>query len=98
MTKTIVCPECHGFGHINRECENSTWSVLCDYCNGRGVLRVPMTNADRIRDMSDEELAEFLGRIKEPCDYCQLVVTTGACTETLCDDAMMKWLQQSVED
>ena len=53
------------------------------------------TNADRIRAMSDEELAVFLSRdLKQPCDYCQLAVFEGACTETICDDAMMKWLQE----
>ena len=53
------------------------------------------TNADRIRAMSDEELAVFLSMgLNEPCDYCQLAVFEGACTETLCDDAMMKWLQE----
>lgn len=55
------------------------------------------TNADRIRAMSDEELAEFLNRVKEPCDCCQLAVVAGACTETLCDEAMMKWLKQPAE-
>lgn len=58
----------------------------------------PMTNADRIRSMSDEELAELLNRVKQPCDYCQLAVVAGACTETLCDDAMMKWLEQPAEE
>ena len=58
----------------------------------------PMTNADRIRAMSDEELAVFLSRdLKQPCVYCQLAVFEGACTETLCDDAMMKWIQQPAE-
>lgn len=58
----------------------------------------PFINADRIRAMSDEELAVFLSRgLKEPCDYCQLAVFEGACTETLCEDAMMKWLQQPAE-
>ena len=56
------------------------------------------TNADRIRSMTDQDLAVFLSRdLKEPCDYCQLAVFEGACAETLCDDAMMKWLQQPAE-
>ena len=56
------------------------------------------TNADRIRSMTDQELAVFLSRdLKEPCDYCQLAVFEGACTETLCEDAMMKWLRQPAE-
>ena len=78
----------------------------CKYCKAGCALRceenlkeckghIPMSNADRIRAMSDEELAVFLSRdLKEPCDYCQLAVFEGACTEKLCDDAMMKWLQQ----
>lgn len=53
------------------------------------------TNGDRIRD---EELAEFLNRVKEHCEYCQLSAVAGACTETLCDDAMEEWLKQPVED
>lgn len=65
--------------------------IVCD------INKPNQTNADRIRAMSDEELAEFLGRVKEPCDYCQLAVVAGACTETLCDDAMMKWLKQPAE-
>ena len=57
-----------------------------------------ITNAQKIRSMRDEELAVFLSRdLKEPCDYCQLAVFKGACTETLCEDAMMEWLQQPSE-
>ena len=56
------------------------------------------TNADRIRSMTDQELAVFLSRdLKQPCDYCQLAVFEGACTETLCEEAMMNWLQQTTE-
>ena len=87
------CRICH-----NISCSNHGKSVSflgdgwkCNY------IPVP-TNADRIRAMSNEELAEFLSSgLKEPCDCCQLAVFEGACTETLCDDAMMKWLQQPVE-
>lgn len=56
------------------------------------------TNADHIRSMSNEELAIFLNRVKEPCDCCHLMDTEGACTETLCDDAMMKWLNQPYKE
>ena len=56
------------------------------------------TNAQKIRGMSDKELAVFLSRdLKQPCDYCQLADFEGACTETLCDDAIMKWLQMPAE-
>lgn len=69
----------------------------CDKFNEE-VLATPKTNADRIRAMSDEELAEFINRAKEPCDYCQLASVMGACTESLCDDAMLKWLKQPAEE
>ena len=56
------------------------------------------TNADRIRSMTDQELAVFLSMdLKQPCDYCQLTDSEGACTETLCEDAMMKWLRHPAE-
>ena len=87
------CRICH-----NISCSNHGKSVSflgdgwkCNY------IPVP-TNADRIRVMSNEELAEFLSSgLKEPCDCCQLAVFEGACTETLCKDAMMKWLQRPAE-
>ena len=44
-------------------CENTDLCVAnCQYCDGSGgeYLEEPMTNADRIRSMTDEELAEFL--------------------------------------
>ena len=57
-----------------------------------------MTNADYIRAMSDEELAEFVNRARQPCNYCQLADVMGACTETLCDDAMKNWLKQPYKE
>lgn len=57
------------------------------------------TNADRIRNMSDEELAKFLDDIENygilsqyvdaPCDYCY--------EKTECDKCWEKWLQLEAE-
>ena len=70
-TKLVICEKCLGTGHVNAGNENSTWSEACEYRHGIGFSRVPMTNADRIRAMSDEELAELLAnetyRIAKPC-------------------------------
>ena len=55
------------------------------------------TNGDRIRAMTDEELAEVINRVPRPCPYCQLSYIAGACTESLCDDARTKWLRQPAE-
>ena len=54
-----------------------------------------MTNADRIRDMSDEELAEFIKHIKVRTAFCKAVKDNDA-FEALCS---AEWLQQpAVED
>lgn len=59
------------------------------------------TNADRIRNMSDEELAEFMFAIREgkagdivcdaDCYYCRIKDET-------CKRTMLKWLQAEVKE
>ena len=62
---------------------------------------IPMSNADRIRAMSDEELSEFISRIeigdfgpqvygKTFCDMCK--------GQYECDDCRLWWLQQPAEE
>lgn len=69
MTKTTYCPECSGRGYIQRSevIDNGdgtgsgrVWTENCGECNGTGFKTVPITNADRIRAMSDEELATLV--------------------------------------
>ena len=65
----------------------------CCRCNGK------QTNADKIRNMSDEELAEFLDIVGEdgissqyadvPCDCC--------CEKTECSKCWKEWLQSEAE-
>ena len=91
------CKDCVGFDECNTTGRTVEFAVDDGGCIDFDE-RKPQTNAQKIRAMSDEELAVFLSRdLKEPCDYCQLAVFEGACTETLCEDAMMKWLQQPAE-
>lgn len=56
-----------------------------------------ITNADRIRSMSDEELAEFLGGIDHTIDDCEFIVKIG--DEWLHDSTadILDWLQSEVE-
>lgn len=59
-----------------------------------------MTNADRIRSMSDDELAELLDSVDNggiraldvdyPCDECT--------QKTECEDCFLEWLQSEVEE
>ena len=52
------------------------------------------TNAQKIRDMSDEELAEFIKHIKVRAAFCRAVKTNDA-FEELCS---AEWLQQSADE
>ena len=52
------------------------------------------TNADKIRAMSDEELAEFIKHIKVRAAFCKAVKDNDA-FEALCS---AEWLKQPVED
>ena len=60
----------------------------------------PITNADRIRQMSDEELADEISRISilDLCDivcggYCKSVATLNKTSQQRCAENVLKWLQ-----
>lgn len=60
------------------------------------IVEAPMTNADRIRAMTDEELAELLGGYV----YCGGCPMRGNCkVDNLpCDNVLLEWLQQPAEE
>lgn len=62
----------------------------------------PMTNANRIRAMSDEELAEFLERVHvDPCSVCcdnLYWCLRNNAPEPVCQKHFLKWLQQPAEE
>ena len=63
-----------------------------------GVPTVPpVTNADRIRAMSDEELAKYLSN---PCDCAVDPERDGyrECGNDLCIKYLLEWLQQPAEE
>lgn len=64
-----------------------------DYPNFR-----EMTNADRIRNMTDEELAEILHSLKNKCGDCPVAKSSIFCsTFPTCKDAWLAWLRQEGE-
>ena len=96
------CTECNGRGettyYVQTDHNENTVTLearkgICRTCNGSGEQ--PMTNADRIRAMSDEELCKFLGEYKffdmceEGCDACTY---SGDC-----DKRLLEWLEQPAE-
>ena len=67
----------------------------------RDFIPKPQTNADRIRAMSDEELAEWMAT-KTSCMRCP--VDLDAChnfefsCEMSCEEILLSWLKSPVEE
>jgi hypothetical protein len=65
----------------------------CDfYPNVREEEKKPITNADRIRAMTDEELAEFL------YDGCCREGEAFPCSDVGCKKCWLEWLKQEASD
>ena len=59
-----------------------------------------MTNAYRIRQMTDEQLANFLIEADmNICDFCASKYQANElCEEQDCTKGVLKWLQQEVQE
>ena len=73
----------------------------CRGCKQNAVDKyIRITNADRIRSMSDEELADYIFGVSvhekpcvlcsDDCDFCEL-------TDEECKNRTLEWLQSEVE-
>lgn len=64
-------------------------------CNGYE----PVTNADRIRQMTDEELAEEIMRYVD-CGQCRVERYGNMCEKSYveCKEAWLDWLKQGVDE
>ena len=97
------CPQCGG------RVRSVSIGWQCESCQGlidmRGQFHEhkeepfmpPMTNADKIRAMSDEELAKF---IATPCQ-CEVRPKRDGfreCGNDLCLQYLLKWLRQPAEE
>ena len=76
-------------------------SKECIGCKQNSVDKYKrMTNADRIRSMSDEELAEFIVGLNDHClagiGLCDCSKENKGCSE-ICESKTRKWLQSEVE-
>ena len=100
MSIQKTCPYCGGRGYITHiealpDCRRA-WTKRCIACEGTGLILYTETNADRIRRMSDEELAKLLldGCRGSKCDS-QPQNEYGSVN---CFECRMKWLQQPAEE
>lgn len=109
-------------GSVGRKERNTQMGLnLCDRCVADcrhqkgpneivvecGAFKPPMTNADRFRAMSDEELADLFSRFAEGDDtlcYCRNLPECDAdlAADRLiplerCQECLLYWLQQPAE-
>lgn len=85
----------------NGRCRKFSDDTAVSYCVMGPCPEQKLSNADLVRTMSDEELAEFISRIeigdfgpqvygKTFCDMCK--------GQYECDDCRLWWLQQPAEE
>ena len=87
-------------------CNNKKCSIgECEQSEGCSVYIPVITNADRIRAMSDEELAAKISRlcIRTLCDIvcgedCKAFETLNKTSQQRCMEIVLDWLQQPKEN
>ena len=59
-----------------------------------------MTNADKIRNMSEEELAKLMNSSMDyfNCDMCEFRVDHGWCEGESCLKYILKWLKEEANE
>ena len=96
------CEKCKSSNLI--ETENGNYCCNCGWDSVKKDYIKRQTNADRIRSMSDEELAEFLIR-QHACENCEYF-GSGArckapnefkCTNEYATAVVQKWLKSEVK-
>ena len=104
IDKLIGKLEEHRSLHNANDCLNiviyATYNYAIKIVNQLAEEYKPKSNADKIRNMSDEELAEFLPVVFDsmcnPTDRCrEVVVNHGECTKTT--EGALRWLQSEAE-
>lgn len=79
-----------------QSCKADGW-VVCGNCihdSSRKDRYEPLTNADRIRNMTDEELAKLMSGGDHICDR----IPECVCKETKCFDCCLAWLRTPAND
>lgn len=83
------------------KCRKFSDDTYISYCVMGPCPEQKLSNADRIRTMSDEELGEFISRI-EIGDFSSLVYGKTFCDmcegQFECDDCRLWWLRQPAKE
>lgn len=57
-----------------------------------------MTNGDKLRQMSDEELAGMFDEVIQDCEYCHLYDRCLKNFDVPCKSMYLKWLREEVQE
>ena len=106
MENRQLCPKCGGIGvvyHVEKITDGYRGEVdTCPVCRGTGSVPVAITNADRIRRMSDVELAELLEHVhRNPCTACcgnTYWCRRNNAPEPDCKKHFVEWLKAPAEE
>lgn len=63
-------------------------------------LHKSITNADRIRSMTDEELAKYLIKLTEvihTCDLCKPLYKENKSCDCHCEAGVLRWLKMEIK-
>ena len=75
----------------NPDTSNSVTMSVLEYLRKKGIEAMGMTNGERIRGMSDEELAEII--------MCPYDTDPSVCNyKGVCLDCCLEWLKQPAEE
>ena len=104
----MKCKNCHNL-HILTDLKDEVIGKWCPNINDCPDIEIEreceyynaMTNADKIRNMTDEELAEFWAN-ETICEHCihdnnQRCDFDTVCTRSYAEAMAFKWLQKEVE-
>ena len=96
------CKHCNKFGEVIEEGQEPCWSCLRARGDYLPNHEMKQTNADRIRSMSDEELAEFFYKHMQ-CNSCcvdECVTMLNDTTLVLrpCELRILAWLKKEEEE
>lgn len=81
-------------------CKVKEYRAICPLTNmATPITEYKMTNADRIRSMTDEELAKWIDWFLGRCEWCDTdKMGTDDCSDVSCTPCILNWLQQPAEE
>ena len=102
VTNGMVCPKCGSTNtHDNWSCpdDHGLWidhNWRCRDCGWDDSKKKPMTNGDKIRAMSDDELATWWSKYAD-CDNCRIWKDCELSDTSNCREALLHWLKREAK-